>query len=141
MNTEKEDGYQKVMEFTSQRGVDIAYECTGGKSMPTTLPQATSFARTGGKVVIIGGFDKGPTSIPLEWQRIQMGEVQLLSSASYSCWGIEPEMQICLDLLAKGKLNAKKLITHTFPIDEINRAFETAQDKENTGAIFVGLTI
>lgn len=33
------------------------------------------------------------------------------------------------------------MITHRFPIDEINRAFETAQDKQNTGAVFVGIHI
>lgn len=140
INTEKEDGYQKVMEFTKGRGVDIAFECAGGPSMPVTLPQATSFARIGGKVVIVGGFEEGTTTIGLEWQRIQMAEIQIIPSASYSFWGIDPEMQICLDLVAKGKLNAKKLITHRFNLDEINEAFETAQDKEKTHAIFVALT-
>ncbi|GAB3279378.1 galactitol-1-phosphate 5-dehydrogenase [Larkinella harenae] len=141
VNTQTEDSYQKVMEFTNNRGVDIAFECAGGPSMPTTLPQATSFARIGGKVVIVGGFDPGKTSIALEWQRIQMAEIQLIPSASYSFWGIDPEMQMCLDLLAKGKLNAQKLITHQFSLDEINQAFETAQDKEKTHAVFVALTI
>jgi len=141
VNTKNEDAYAKVMEFTNYRGVDISFECAGGSSMEDTLPQAVSFARIGGKVVIVGGFDDGKTSIPLEWQRIQMGQVKLIPSASYAFWDIYPEMQMCLDLLAKGKLNAKKMITHSFPIDEINKAFETAQDKENTHALFVALTI
>jgi L-iditol 2-dehydrogenase len=141
VNTKKEDAYKKVMEFTSGRGVDIAFECAGGLSMSETLPQATSFARIGGKVVIVGGFDKGKIAIELEWQSIQMKEIQLIPSASYSFWGIYPEMQMSLDLLAKGKLNAKKLITHSFSLDEINKAFETAQNKEETNAVFVALTI
>ncbi|MGV3557843.1 zinc-dependent alcohol dehydrogenase [Larkinella arboricola] len=141
VNTKTQDGYQKVMEFTGGRGVDIAFECAGGPAMPVTLPQATSFARIGGKVVIVGGFDPGKTAIELEWQRIQMAQIQLIPSASYAWWGIDPEMQICLDLLAKGKLNARKLITHSFPLDQINQAFETAQDKEKTHATFVALTI
>jgi L-iditol 2-dehydrogenase len=140
VNVSSDDGYARLMEFTSNRGADIVFECAGGESMPTTLPQATSYARIGGKVVIVGGFDAGVTTIPLEWQRIQMREIQLISSASYSYWDIYPEMQMCLDLVAKGKLNAKKLITHSFPLTEINKAFETANDKENTQAIFVALT-
>jgi len=134
VNTKTEDGYKKVMGFTNNRGVDIAFECAGGPSMPVTLPQATSFAR-------VGGFEAGKTAIELEWQHIQMAEIQIISSASYSFLGIYPEMQMCLDLLAKGKLNAKKLISHRFPLDEINKAFETAQDKENTHAVFVALTV
>jgi threonine dehydrogenase-like Zn-dependent dehydrogenase len=50
-------------------------------------------------------------------------------------------MQMCLDLLAKGKLNARKMITHNFSLTDINKAFETAQDKEKTGAVFVALTV
>lgn len=109
--------------------------------MKTTLDQATKFARSGGKVVIVGGFDAGSTTLDLEWQRIQMSEIKLIPSASYSYWGIYPEMQMCLDLLAKGKLNAQKLITHHFSLDDINEAFETAQDKEHTHAVFVALRI
>jgi threonine dehydrogenase-like Zn-dependent dehydrogenase len=33
------------------------------------------------------------------------------------------------------------MITHSFPLDDINKAFETAQNKEETGAVFVALTI
>lgn len=141
VNTKKEDGYRKVMEFTANRGADIVFECAGGPSMPFTLSEATSFARIGGKVVIVGGFDPGKTSIALDWERIQKREIKLIPSASYSFWDIYPEMQICIDLLAKGKLNAQKLITHRFPLTEINRAFETALDKEHTNAVFVALTI
>ncbi|HYD90852.1 MAG TPA: hypothetical protein VEA37_05110, partial [Flavobacterium sp.] len=68
-------------------------------------------------------------------------EIKLIPSASYAYWGIYPEMQMCLELLAKGKLNAKKIITHSFPLEDINEAFDVAQDKEHTHAVFVALTI
>lgn len=55
--------------------------------------------------------------------------------------GIYPEMKICLELLAKGKINAKKMITHSFSLDQINNAFEVANDKQHTGAVFVALTV
>lgn len=101
VNTKKEDGYQKLMEFTNGRGADITFECAGGSAMEMTLPLSTSFTRIGGKVVIVGGFAAGKTITEMEWQRIQMGEIKLIPSASYSFWDIYPEMQICLDLLAK----------------------------------------
>jgi L-iditol 2-dehydrogenase len=141
VNTQTDDGLKKVKEFTDGRGADIVYECAGGSSMPTTLPQAVSFARIGGKVVVVGGFDAGKTAIELEWQHLQMAEIKIIPSASYSFWGIYPEMQMCLDLLAKGKLNAKKMITHSFPLTQINKAFETAQNKAETKAVFVALTV
>lgn len=141
VNTEKEDAYQKVMEFTGKRGADLIFECAGGSAMPGTLPQAVSFSRIGGKVVIVGGFEKDQKTIEMDWSRIQMSEIKLVPSASYSFWDIYPEMQISLDLLAKGKLNAKKMITHSFQLEKINEAFDTARRKEETGAIFVALNV
>jgi len=46
-----------------------------------------------------------------------------------------------LELLANGKLDDKKLITHRFTLDQINEAFETAEAKQETGAVFVAINI
>jgi L-iditol 2-dehydrogenase len=109
--------------------------------MPMTLPQATKMVRRGGKVVLIGGFDKGETSIPLEWQRMQMSEIQLILSASFAYRDIYAEQGEIVQLIAKGKLPVAKLITHRFKLDEINEAFDVANDKANTGAVFVAIGI
>lgn len=140
VNPETDDVAEKVKAFTKGRGADIVFECAGGTAMPITLPQAVSCSRIGGKVVIVGGFEKDQ-QIELDWSHLQMAEIKLIPSASYSYWGIYPEMQMSLDLLAKGKMNAKKMITHQFSIDDINKAFETAEKKEDTHAVFVALTI
>lgn len=139
VNLTREDIHQSVMEFTNGRGADISFECAGGPSMPETLETAVLLTRIGGRVLIVGGFEKGKIDISLNWQDLQMKEIQLIPSASYAFWDIYPEMSICLELLAKGKINAKKMITHEFTLDEINKAFATADDKENTGALFVAL--
>lgn len=141
VDASSEDPVEPVRAFSGGRGTDVAFECAGGPSMPTTLPQATKFVRRGGKVVIVGGFDEGETSIPLEWQRIQMSEIQLIPSASFAFHDIYPEEWMVVDLMAKGKLPVDKMITHRFPIDRINEAFDTAQDKERTGAVFVALEL
>lgn len=139
VNIETEDAMLHLERFTLGRGADITFECAGGPSMPSTLPQAVSFTRIGGKVVIVGGFENGDTPISMDWQRLQKSGITLIPSASYSFWDIYPEITICLDLLAKGKINAKKMITHSFSLDQINEAFETAQNKKETGAVFVAL--
>jgi L-iditol 2-dehydrogenase len=141
VNSGHEDPVAAVMAFTGGRGADVVFECVGGLSMPQTLPLATKLARRGGKLVIVGGFDEGETTIALEWQRIQMGEITLIPSASFAMHGLYPEQAEVLDLVARGKLETQKLITHRFPLDQINQAFDVAQDKERTGAIFVGLMI
>jgi L-iditol 2-dehydrogenase len=97
--------------------------------------------RRGAKVVVVGGFDAGVTSIALEWQRIQMSEIQLIPSASFAFWGLDPEQGMVLELLGKGRIDARSFITHRFPLDRINEAFETADAKEETGAVFVAVQI
>lgn len=141
VNSGKEDPVERVMQFTGGRGADIVFECAGGASMPQTLPQATKMARRAGKVVIVGGFDEGETTIPLEWQRIQMSEIQLIPSASFAMHDIYREQGMVLDLIAKGRIDVKKLITHRFTLDQINEAFDTAQAKQETGAVFVAIAI
>jgi L-iditol 2-dehydrogenase len=131
----------RVMEWTGGRGADIVFECAGGESMPETLPLATKLVRRAGNVVVVGGFDGGEMAIPLEWQRIQMSEIRIIPSASFAFHDIYPEQGMVLDLLAKGKLDARKLITHRFPLDQINKAFEVADAKAETGAVFVAITI
>lgn len=141
VNGGREDLVSRAMEFSGRRGADICFECAGGESMPKTLPLATKVVRRGGKVVLVGGFGQGEVTIPLEWQRIQMSEIQILPSASFAYHDIYPEQGMVLELLSKGKLNASKLITHRFDLDEINEAFEAAEAKEKTGAVFVAINI
>lgn len=141
VDSNADDTVARVMAFTGGRGVDICFECAGGESMPQTLPLATRLVRRGGKVVVVGGFDAGETAIPLEWQRIQMAEIEIIMSASFAFHDIYPEQGTVLELLANGKLDAASLITHRFDLDHINDAFEAADAKEETGAVFVAIRI
>lgn len=141
VNSATEDPVERIKSFSGGKGVDIVFECAGGDWMPETLPQATKAVRRGGKVVVIGGFDKGETSIPLEWQRMQMSEIDIVLSASFSFREIYPEQGMVLDMIAKGRIDVKKLVTHRFELDQINEAFTTAQNKHDTGAVFVAINI
>ncbi len=141
IHSDDEDPEAVIRALTDDRGADIVFECAGGESMPDTLPLATRLVRRGGKVVIVGGFDSGDIAIPLEWQRIQMSEITLIPSASFAFHDIHAEQVEVLDLVAQGVLKTQELITHRFPLDQINEAFEVAQDRGRTGAIFVGLTV
>ena len=141
INNATDDLAARVMAFTGGRGADVVFECVGGEQMPQTLALATKCVRRGGAVMVVGGFDAGELAIPLDWQRIQMSEIRIIMSASFAYHDIYAEQGMVLDLLASGKLNAEKLITHRFPLDRINDAFETAAAKEHTGAVFVAITI
>jgi len=139
VNPEEDDPVAAIKAFTGGRGADIVFECAGGPSMPQTLPLATQMVRRGGKVIIIGGFDAGITEIGLEWQRIQMSEIQLIPTASFAWHGLDKEQGEVVELIGKGKLDAKRLITHRFPLDRINEAFACGEGKAQTGAVFIAI--
>lgn len=141
IRSDRENAVAAVHVMTDGRGADVVFECAGGTSMPETLPLATRLVRRGGKVVMVGGFDAGETSIALEWQRIQMSEIALIPTASFAFHDIYAEQAEVLEQLARGKLRTDPLITHRFPLDRINEAFDVAQAKEETGAVFVCMDV
>jgi len=132
INTRSEDGVAKVLALTGEMGADIAYECVGGDAASVTMKQAVAYVRRGGKIGIIGALADG-----LDWQRIRGQEIDLISVSSFSYWGNDREFKIVLDLLIDGRIDAKSLITHRFPLEKINEAFETAENKRKTNAIKV----
>jgi L-iditol 2-dehydrogenase len=109
--------------------------------MRDTLPLTTRLVRRGGRVVIVGGFDARAIAIPLNWQRIRMSDITSIPSASFAFHDIYAELVEVLDLVACSVFKTQALITHRFPLDRINEAFEVAQDRGRTGAMFVGVEI
>jgi len=139
INTAKEDPVKKVMELTDGMGADIVCECVGGKAAATTLPQAVSLVRRKGKVALIGGLRPDLPTMTLDWPKIHWGEVDIVPVSGFYHWGNDPEFKVVSDLLADGKLHATEMITHRFPLEKINEAFETAANKKETNSIKVVL--
>ena len=75
--------------------------------------------------------------LELNWSKLHMGEIDLMGVSGFYFWGNDPEFKIVTDLLSAGKLHATQMITHRFPLEKINEAFETAVDKERTKSIKV----
>jgi L-iditol 2-dehydrogenase len=48
-------------------------------------------------------------------------------------------MEMCIDLLSKGKLDAKSLITHWYPLEQINEAFAIASDKVKNNSVLLAI--
>ena len=50
-----------------------------------------------------------------------------------------PAFQIAVDYIARGDIDMAPFVTHTFPIDSVQEAFDLAHSKED-GALKVSLT-
>jgi len=114
-----EDVIEKVREFTNGVGADIVI-CANPVAATQTL--AVQMVRKAGKVVLFGGLPKANPMITLDGNLIHYGEIEVIGAFSY-----HPKFhKLSLDLLAEEKLPAGSLITHTFELDKINEAYQTA---------------
>ena len=132
VNVKKENLLQKITELTGDDhflgqkmplGFDQVFETVGGSNSP--LADTLRIARRGGTVTAIG-----QPRLPVDMDMFVMKEVKIIGSSSYAHYSLEPEFLIALELLSSGKVNAGKIITHTFPLEKISEAFEVASDKK-----------
>ena len=119
IDASSEDVIDRVREFTSGVGADIVI-CANPVAATQTL--AVQMVRKAGKVMLFGGLPKANPMITLDGNLIHYGEIEVIGAFSY-----HPRFhKLALDLLAGGKLPVTSLITHTFELDKINEAYQTA---------------
>ena len=117
---------------TDGLGADLTIETVGGKSEATVV-QAIDVTRMQGRVVILGGF-RAP--ITVDWLPPLMKEQSLIFASCYSILDGRHDYEIAIDLMASGKTPLKQMVTHRFPLEDVERAFEIANDK-SVGSIKV----
>lgn len=121
-----------VKELTSGFGVDTVIETIGGAK---DFDDALAITRRRGIVVLVGGYYK-PLEVDLS--RIVWPEVLITGSNCYGYSGLQTDFQAAIDLIANGKVDVTKIVTHRLPLTEITKAFTIAADK-HSGAVKVHL--
>lgn len=119
-------------EITDGMGFDVVIETTSSES---AFNDAVSIIRRRGTIVLVGIYTK-PLSVNLN--NIVVWEVNIKGSICYSHSGIHNDFEATIDLIASGKVDPTKIITHRFPLDEATEAFKIANDK-STGSIKVNI--
>jgi L-iditol 2-dehydrogenase len=113
---------------------DVVIETVGGKA--TTIADAVRLVRPGGTVAMLGVFE-GDTSLPgLDFS---VKEVRLVGSNCYGRFGAGSDFSAAVSLLRTRLAEVQSLVTHRFPLEQVNNAFAAAADK-STGSIKVTLT-
>jgi L-iditol 2-dehydrogenase len=113
-----------VEEITEGRGADVTYEVTG---IERGLVLAGEVTRMSGKLCIVGYHQGGTRSIPLaDWNWMAF---DLVNAHFRDIDTIMRGMRIGMRLVNAGVLDAAQLVTGSFSLDEIGRAFETAAAK------------
>jgi 2-desacetyl-2-hydroxyethyl bacteriochlorophyllide A dehydrogenase len=96
---------------------DVTFDCVSNQA---SIDQAVALANKGGTVVVVG-VAAGPVTIPLPL--IQDQEIRIEGSAMYTGEDVRRAMEI----LDAGALPIDEVVTATYPLDEIDRAFAAAR--------------
>jgi alcohol dehydrogenase, propanol-preferring len=117
---------REIREITGG-GADVALECVG---TPRSQEQALSALRTGGRLVLVG---YSPDSMPLNSGRVMFRELEVVGSL-----GCRPvDYPRVIELARQGRLRVAEMVTHRFPLAEINLAFDTLRAGEAVRAVVV----
>ncbi len=129
INSMDENRKQKILENTDGLGVDVAIVAT---SSLKALDDAIDMVRKGGTVMMFGVPSKG-AMIDLDMSKIYSKEITLVTSYAAS----ETDTIDALDLIESSKIDVKKLITHTYPINDTQKAFEHAKSGDDAMKIII----
>jgi len=107
-----------VREATEGRGADSAI-CAN--PVAATHQQAVAAVRKRGTVVLFGGLPKATPMTELDANRIHYDEIRVVGSFSY-----HPEYhRRALGLLERGQVDPAAIITHTYPLQQVDEVFRT----------------
>ena len=104
-----------VAELTNGWGVDVVFEASGSSS---AIENATRVVRPGGLIVLIG---MPAAKVPVDIVEAQSKEITFKSIFRYA-----NVYDRAIALLASGKINIDRLVTHRYPFDRSIEAFDFA---------------
>jgi (R,R)-butanediol dehydrogenase / meso-butanediol dehydrogenase / diacetyl reductase len=92
---------------------DVIFECIGAAA---TLDEAVTYARRGGRVVVLGVCMEDDSFRPMQAMNREL-------DIKFSL-GLEPgEIETAIDMLAAGRVSTEPMITHVIGLDELPNAF------------------
>jgi L-iditol 2-dehydrogenase len=133
VDPDAEDVPKVVRELTEGQGADVALVSIGS---PTAMLTALDAVRAHGRVVLVGGFDRGVT-VTLDPNIIHYRELQVIGSE----WvGLPPHSNtslygLALRLIAQKKVPVAELVTHRVSLDSIHDAFDAMSARSGLKAV------
>jgi L-iditol 2-dehydrogenase len=114
INPDRIHPLKKIKSATENIGADIVFECTGN---PVVWQKAVLFVRKGGTVILFGGCKEG-TKVCYDSGRIHYDEITLKGVFHYR----PADVNQAYHLLARKKINVKKLISREYPLSKLGTA-------------------
>lgn len=115
-----ESRVERVRELTHGVGADIVVEVVG---IAAATLEGLDMVRTNGKYVDIGNIGGG--SIEFAARKIINNQTQWLGTTHYNPWIVEAALQFLVRV--QDRMPIANVISHKYPLEEINDAFEFAE--------------
>ena len=119
INVEKEDLRKRIAELTGGIGVDVVLENTGSVD---PIDQSLDIVRKGGKVLWAGGGIRGGIVAPVDTYKVIVKEIDVKGEISQ----IPYDWLTAIHLVEKGRIQLRPLVTHIFPLEKWEEAFDLA---------------
>jgi threonine dehydrogenase-like Zn-dependent dehydrogenase len=113
----EQDPVAAIMEATDGRGVDVAIEALGTQA---TFESCLNVLRPGGVLSSLGVYS-GKLMIPMDAFAAGIGDYSIVSTL---CPGGKERMRRLMNVLEAQRADLRSLVTHTFTLDEIEKAYE-----------------
>lgn len=126
VNVTEEDVIERILALTDGSGADAVLECAG--AVPAVV-NAVEYTKKSGRIALVGSYQE---PVPLNANKVVLSNITVAGSRAEG----ERSVARSLALLSRQTIDLSALVTHTFPLDEIHAAFETAE-KRLEGAIKV----
>lgn len=123
INPATEDLEARLMAVTGGLGVDVVVIAAGVSSL---LPQAINLLRRGGRVVVFSPFDHN-NMVSIDAGRFFRDEISVIGTYSLSAY----EMPEAVEILRLNKINVEEMITHSYPLSQLQEAIEFAANPAN----------
>jgi D-arabinose 1-dehydrogenase-like Zn-dependent alcohol dehydrogenase len=119
----KSDGERisRVLDLTKGRGGDVVCDFVG---FPAVVPEGLMMVRMGGTYLEIGNISMGQT-VPIDPSSLVWGNKKLVGVVMYDPWVIPKALNL-LERTRK-RYPFEKVLSHKFPLDKINDAFDQAE--------------
>jgi len=120
---------QKILDNTNGLGVDVAIVATSNLK---ALDDAIGMVRKGGSVMMFGVPSKG-AMMNLDMSIVYSKEITLVTSYAAS----DKDTAEALNLIESSQIDVKQLITHTYSINDSQKAFDHARTGDNAMKIII----
>ena len=114
LNSKEKDPTKSIKDDSGGRGVDLTIDAAGA---PATYMQAFESTAKGGKLLLVAVHDKPIETIV---RAIMWREISIIGSFAH----VASEADKFVELVLNRRVKLEPLISHRFPLDKINEAFE-----------------